>query len=94
MFDEFHQNLTYKRFVGLTPSDTALYDSEVTVKGLRVKGQIKVVHSEDGDTTTCTICYRTQQQLVPKSLLEGREIMESVPINALGLDTGYLNYVK
>lgn len=94
MFSNFHKDLHYKEFIGLSESNVNLYADEITIKGLRIKGQIKVTHSEDGDAVTCTICYRTDKKLVPKSLIEGHEIMECVPINSLMLHTGYLNYVK
>lgn len=95
MFSYFHKPLKYKEYIGLSDSNQPLYNPETEVLGLRTKGQTKVVHTEDGDEITCTIVYRTDQQLVKQSLLDGHEIMESVPINALMLTpTGYLNYVK
>jgi hypothetical protein len=94
MFDYFHKPLRYKEFDGLTDSDQPIFKPETTVLGLRVKGQTKVIHGEDGDAVTCTIVYRTAEPLVPKSFIEGHEIMESVPINAMMLSTGFLNYVK
>lgn len=95
LFSAFYNDLEYKEFDGLTDTNTGVvYKNPVKIKGLRIKGQTKVIHTEDGDQVTCTIVYRTDDKLVPMSLLEGHEIMESVPINALMLDTGYLNYVK
>lgn len=94
MFNIYHKPLKYKEFTGLSPSNTPMYANETTILGLRTKGNIKVIHTEDGDEVTCSIVYRTAFPLVPKSLLEGREIIECVPINALFLSTGYLCYVK
>lgn len=95
MFDNiYYQQLKYKRYLGKTDSNTDSYASEVIIKGLRLKGQLKVVHSADGDSTTCSIVYKTKEPLVPKSFLNGREIMECVPVAGLGLDCGYLSYVK
>jgi hypothetical protein len=64
------------------------------IKGLRVKGSIKVVHDKGGDSTTCSIVYRTADKLVVGSKLNGREIMESVKIDSFLPNAGYLNYVK
>ena len=95
MFDNiYYQELNYKKYLGKTSSDTDTYAETVVIKGLRLKGQIKVVHSEDGDTTTCTIVYKTKERLIPKSLINGREIMECVAVAGFGLDCGYLSYVK
>jgi len=94
MFDYYHKPLKYKEFDRLSDSNVPLYKQATEVMGLRTKGQTKVVHSEDGDSVTCTIVYRVTEPLVPKSILDGHEIMECVPINALMLQTGYLVYVK
>lgn len=94
MFSYFHKPLKYKEFIGLSDSNVPLYNNVEDIMGLRIKGQTKVVHTEDGDEVTCSIVYRTDEKLVAKSLIDGHEIMESVPINGLMLNTGYLNYVK
>jgi hypothetical protein len=95
MFESiYYQELKYKEYKGKTSSNTDSYAPETIIKGLRLKGQLKVVHSEDGDTTSCTIVYKTKDPLVTKSLINGREIMECVPVPGLGLNCGYLSYVK
>lgn len=95
MFDNiYYQQLIYQEYLGKTASNTDSYGPETTIMGLRLKGQLKVVHSEDGDSTTCTIVYKTKEPLVPKSLINGREIMECVAVAGLGFDCGYLSYVK
>lgn len=95
MFESiYYQELKYKEYNGKTSSNTDSYAPETIIKGLRLKGQLKVVHSEDGDTTSCTIVYKTKDPLVTKSLINGREIMECVPVPGLGLNCGYLSYVK
>lgn len=87
-------DLKYEQASMNTETNTKLFLSPVMIKGLRVKGSIKVVHSESGDSTTCSIVYRTKDKLVVGSKLNGREIMESVKINSFVSDAGYLNYVK
>lgn len=95
MFDFiYYQDLKYKEYNGKSDSNTDSYKAEVTIKGIRTKGQIKVEHSADGDTTSCNIVYKTKERLVPKSLLNGREIVECVPVAGFGLDCGWLSYVK
>lgn len=95
MFDFiYYQDLKYCEYAGQTDSQTDSYKPEVVIKGLRIKGQLKVDHSKDGDTTSCSIVYKTPNKLVTKSLLNGREIMESIPVPGFGVDCGYLNYVK
>jgi hypothetical protein len=88
------EDLNYEQASMNTDTNTKLYLAPKIIKGLRVKGSIKVVHSESGDSTTCTIVYRTKDKLVVGSKLNGREIMESVKINSFVSDAGYLNYVK
>lgn len=90
----YYQKLRYKEYKGKSSSNTDLYDDEILIDGLRIRGDIKITHSDDGDTTTCNIVYRTRDKLVAKSLLNGREIMECVPVAGLGLNCGYVNYVK
>lgn len=95
MFENiYYEDLKYKRYTGKTSSNTDDYAETVIIKGLRLKGQIKVVHGEDGDTTTCSIVYKTKEPLVTKSFINGREIMECIPVAGLGLNCGYLSYVK
>lgn len=98
MFDEFFKDITYEEFQGLGDSNEPLpLLPPVSIKGLRLKGQIKVVHTDDGDQTTCTICYKTKQYIKPMSKLNGREVMECTPVNALWVSderAGYLSYVK
>lgn len=88
------EDLRYEQATYNTETDTKILLSPVIIKGLRVKGSIKVTHSEGGDSTTCSIVYRTKDKLVIGSKLNGREIMESVKINSFLPDAGYLNYVK
>jgi hypothetical protein len=95
VFDNiYYEDLKYREYTGKTSSNTDSYANTVIIKGLRLKGQIKVVHGEDGDTTTCTIVYKTKEPLVTKSFINGREIMECVPVAGFGLNCGYLSYVK
>ena len=94
MFDILKEDLRYEEASYNTKTDTKILLAPVVIKGLRVKGSIKVTHSEGGDSTTCSIVYRTAEQLVVGSKLNGREIMESVKINSFLHDAGYLNYVK
>lgn len=95
MFDFiYYQDLKYKEYNSKSDSNTDSYKAEVTIKGIRTKGQIKVEHYADGDTTSCNIVYKTKERLVPKSLLNGREIVECVPVAGFGLDCGWLSYVK
>jgi hypothetical protein len=88
--DELH----YKEYIGLTNTGQPSYKAEETIKGLRLKGKIKVVTSKDGDSTSCDICYKTPNRLIPLSTIDGRTIMECVKVAALGHDCGYVSYVK
>lgn len=94
LFSPYYKKYKYREYDGLSDSNVPLYKPVVEIGALRKSGQTKVVHTEDGDQVSCNIVYRTDDQLVEHSMLDGHEIMESVPINALMLDTGYLNYVK
>lgn len=90
----YRQKLTYKEYCGETDTNQSFYKDIVEIDGLRLKGQEKITHSTDGDTTTCTIQYKTPMYIVPKSLLNGREVMECIQVSGLGKDCGYLSYVK
>lgn len=96
MFDTFYKNnIEYEEFDGLGSNQQPTFKSKVNIRGIRLKGQIKVVHTDDGDETTCTICYRTTQKIVPQSKLNGRIVMECTPVNALWIDNaGFISYVK
>lgn len=94
MFDNYYSTIEYKEYVGLTDSGQPSYKNTVNIKGLRLKGQIKVSHSNDGDTTSCSIVYKTKEKIVPLSMINGREVMECVPVSGFGRDCGYLSYVK
>lgn len=97
MFDYFFKDIKYEEYNGLTASNQPSYKSAVNIKGLRLKGQIKVTTSDDGDSTTCSICYKTQVEVKPLSKIEGRTVVDCTPVNALWVDedkAGYLVYVK
>lgn len=95
MFDNmYREKIKYKEYTGKTSSNTDSYAPERTIIGLRLKGKISVVHSDSGDTTTCSIVYKTKEKLVPGSFLNGREIMECVKVSGFGFDCGYLSYIK
>ncbi|MBQ4030687.1 MAG: hypothetical protein II625_02920 [Bacilli bacterium] len=98
MFDNFYKsNIEYEEFNGIGSNNQPTFKTKVNIKGIRVKGQIKVVHTDDGDETTCTICYRTRQRIIPQSKLNGREVMMCIPVNALWVSeeqVGYTSYVK
>lgn len=94
MFSQFHTEYTYKEFDRLSKSNQPLYKEEKLIKALRISGRTTVTHKEDGDEVYCNIAYRSDNYLRPKSLLDGYEIIECVKINALGLNTGYISYVK
>lgn len=94
MFDRYYTDLKLKRYIGLSESNTPMFDAQTTIKGLRIKGQVHVTHSKDGDSTTCNICYRVNEYIQPQSFINGREVTECVKAGALMMDTGYLVYVK
>lgn len=95
MFDNIYRDdLKYKEYTGLTNTNQPSYKPEQTIKGLRLKGKIKVVMNKDGDSTTCDIAYKTPNKLVPLSMINGRTIMESIKVPGLGHNCGYISYVK
>lgn len=95
MFNNIYRDiLEYKEYTGLGNSGQPNYSPKQMIYGLRLKGQIKVTTSEDGDATTCNIAYKTPNKLVPLSQLNGRTIMECVKVPGLGRDCGYVSYVK
>ena len=94
LFDMFFKPLKYEEYKLNSKTNSVSYLSPRDVMGIRLKGQLKVTTGTDGDTTTCTIVYKTTEKLKTLSKLEGRTIMECVPVNAFSLDTGYLSYVK
>lgn len=95
LFDNIYTDeLRYKEYKGLSNTQTETYAQERIIKGLRLKGKIKVVTSTDGDSTSCDIYYKTPDKLVPLSKLNGRTIMECVKVAGLGHNCGYVSYVK
>ena len=95
MFNNIYiDELKYKEYTGLTNSGQPSYKSEQIIKGLRLKGNIRVVTSKDGDSTSCSISYKTPNKLIPLSTINGRTIMECVKVPGLGHNCGYISYVK
>lgn len=97
MFNRFFKQLEYEEYLGLGVTGQPTWKPVTEIEGLRLKGQIKVVTSEDGDSTSCNIVYKTMQKIVPLSKINGRTVMECVPVNALWVTedkAGYLSYVK
>lgn len=95
MFDNIYiDELTYREYVGLTNSGQPSYKPEVVIKGLRLKGKIRVVTNKDGDSTSCDIAYKTPFKIIPLSMINGRTVMECVKVPGLGHNCGYISYVK
>ena len=95
MFDNYFDDLKYQEYIGEgRTGQSAGYKDAIYIKGIRLKGQLKNTHSSDGDTTTCTIVYKTKEYAVPHSKLENREVMECIKVAAFGRDHGYMVYVK
>lgn len=97
MFDMFFKKLDYEEYNGVSNSQMPLYKEAIQIEGIRLKGQIKVITSDNGDSTTCNIVYKTKQKIIPLSKLNGRTVMECVPVNALWIsenNAGYLSYVR
>ena len=90
----YREDLKYRECIGLTNSGKPILAPEVIIKGLRLKGRIRVVTSQDGDSTSCDIAYKTPGPLVKNSTINGRTIMECKKVSALGYDCGYESYVK
>ena len=95
MFDNIYRDeLKYREYTGLGKSGQPSYAPERVIKGLRLKGRIKVITDKDGDSTTCNIEYKTPEKLIPLSMIEGRTIMECVKVQGLGHNCGWVSYVK
>lgn len=85
------RDLEYQEVDYYNEKNIAIHKEPVTIKGTRLKGQIKVINSKDGDNTSCSIVYKTEKEVIAGSLIEGREVMECVP---LSMSNGYKVYVK
>lgn len=94
MIDSYFDSLKYKEFIELNKSGQPQYKPERIVKGLRLSGRLKIVHTESGDYTESSVIYKTVEKLKAQSLLEGREIMECVHVPGLGYNCGYMSYLK
>jgi hypothetical protein len=94
MFDNYFTDLKYEEYNGLGKTGQPSYKPSRFVKGLRLKGQLKFTTSSDGDTTSCSIVYKTSECIIPNSKLEGRTVMETVKTSGFGRDCGYQVYVK
>lgn len=95
MFDNiYYEDLVYEEYNGLNDSNTESWKEPVNIKGLRLKGSIKVTHSSDGDSTTSSLVFKTKDKLIPKSRIDGREIIDCVPVPGLGINCGYMSYTK
>lgn len=95
MFENiYYQKLKYKEYNGKSSSGVDTYKPVTEIDGLRIKGKSHIKHTPDGDTTYCDITYRTPGRLIPKSTIDGHEVVESVAVAGFGVDCGYVNYVK
>lgn len=97
MFDFFFKDIRYEEYIGKTSSNTNKYSEPRLIKGLRLKGYIKVTTDGNGESTSCSIAYKTKEKIKPFSKLNGREVTECIPVEALFIseeDAGYISYVK
>lgn len=95
MFENtYYEDLVYEEYNGLNDSNTESWKEPTNIKGLRLKGSIKVTHSSDGDSTTSSLVFKTKDRLIPKSRIDGREIIDCVPVPGLGINCGYMSYTK
>lgn len=94
MIDSYFKTLKYEEYDGVDDNNKDIYKPVINIKGLRMSGRLKIVHAESGDYTESSVIYKTKEKLIAGSLLEGREIMECVPVEGLGFKCGYLSYLK
>ena len=98
MFDLFNKNFTelrYEKYGLIGDTGVSKLNPPSILMGLRLKGNMRVSINGNGEeTVTSTIQYRVGEYVPPNSKINGRLVTECVPINALGIDTGYIVYVK
>lgn len=90
----YRDELKYEEAIRENDTNTFSYKRAVTIQGLRVKGQYKYTSGKDGDSITSSVVYRTKIKIPKHSKINGHEVMESVRVDSILSDAGYLNYVK
>jgi len=95
MFDFIYKDdIRYEE--AMTESDTNTFGLKqaVVIKGLRLKGHYQFTTSGNGDSVTSSIVYRTKIKIKKNSKLNGHVVMESVRVDSILDDAGYINYCK
>ena len=86
--------ILYEQLDYNSDTNTPFLLAPVEIDGMRLKGSIKTTTSENGDSTTSSIVYRTGIKITVGSKLDGHTVMDSVKINSFGKYEHYLNYCK
>lgn len=90
----YKDKIKYEQAIMTNDSNTYSYEKAIEIEGLRIKGQYKYTTSGEGDSVTSSVVYRTKIKIPKHSKLNGHIVMESVKINSILSEAGYLNYVK
>lgn len=95
IFDRFYKDLEYIECDGIGQTGQAnSFKEPRLVKGTIIGGKLVNETTKDGDTTICSLVYKTTEYIVKGSKLDGREVIGCKEIPAFNIYTEYKVYVK
>lgn len=94
MYNIYKDKVRYERVRMENDSNTHTLDQPVIIDALRLKGNYSVTTSESGDSVTCSVVIRTKEKIPKYSRLDGHEVVDSVRVDSILKNAGYINYLK
>lgn len=90
----YTDTVKYEQYIAQSDTGVSRLEKAVEINGLILKGHYSYSTGKDGETVSSNFTIRTKIKIPKKSKLNGHEVMDSVRVDSLLEDAGYINYCK
>lgn len=94
MFSNYWTEYSLMEYNGQNDDGSDNYSELTQIKALRTAGKDKITHGSNGETVTTSRAYKVERYIQPHSKFDGQEVESCEKIEAFGLNTGYMIYLK
>jgi hypothetical protein len=94
MITSYWNLVNYEEYNGIGVTGQPQYKETKQLKALRLRGTTSINYADDGDSTSASYVYKTIDHIVPRSRINGREVIDCVKVEGFGRNCGYMSYVK
>lgn len=90
----YKDTIKYQKYTAQSDTGTPVISSPIEIKGLILRGHYTFSTNKDGESVSSNFVVRTSEKIPKYSKLNGHEVMDSVRVDSIIKDAGYLNYCK